>query len=97
MAEESGEVMTLLGAQMKPASDKEKKALRITGGVKIVDLSSGKLRAAGIKEGFIITKINSRTVKTTEDITEMLEGKSGGVLIEGIYPNGMKGYYGFGL
>ncbi|MCH2218065.1 MAG: Do family serine endopeptidase [Flavobacteriales bacterium] len=97
VAEESGEVMTLLGAQMKPASDKEKKALRITGGVKIVDLSSGKLRAAGIKEGFIITKINSRTVKTTEDITEMLEGKSGGVLIEGIYPNGMKGYYGFGL
>jgi len=97
VAEESGEVMTLLGAQMKPATDKEKKALRITGGVKIVDLSSGKLRAAGIKEGFIITKINSRSVKTTEDITEMLEGKSGGVLIEGIYPNGMKGYYGFGL
>jgi hypothetical protein len=27
----------------------------------------------------------------------MLENKTGGVLIEGMYPNGMRAYYGFGL
>jgi hypothetical protein len=27
----------------------------------------------------------------------ILENKKGGVLIEGVYPNGMRAYYGFGL
>jgi len=26
-----------------------------------------------------------------------LQDKAGGVLIEGVYPNGVKAYYGFGL
>jgi hypothetical protein len=26
-----------------------------------------------------------------------VENKTGGVLIEGMYPNGMRAYYGFGL
>jgi serine protease Do len=32
-----------------------------------------------------------------EDITNALQGKQGGVLIEGIYPNGMRAYYGLGV
>jgi hypothetical protein len=28
---------------------------------------------------------------------DLLEEKEGGVLIEGVYPNGTKAYYGFGL
>jgi len=36
-------------------------------------------------------------VKSAEEVQEYLSKKKGGVLIEGVYPNGMKGYYGFGL
>ena len=32
----------------------------------------------------------------TPDQVEQALSKSGGVLIEGVYPNGMKAYYGFG-
>jgi hypothetical protein len=32
-----------------------------------------------------------------DDIEEILSHKSGGVLIEGVYPNGVRAYYGFGL
>ena len=60
-------------------------------------LLSGKLKAAGIKEGFIITSIDKKPIKTTEDLETALKTKQGGVLIEGIYPNGMRAYYGFGL
>ncbi len=86
----------LLGASMEAADPAELKKLGITNGVKITTLTAGKLRSAGIKEGFIITSIDNKTMKTTEDVTTALN-KRGGVLIEGIYPNGLKAYYGFGL
>jgi hypothetical protein len=53
--------------------------------------------AAGVKKGFIVTKIDGTRVSSPEELKSTLEGKSGGVLIEGIYPNGTKAYYGFGL
>ena len=60
-------------------------------------LNGGKLRSAGIREGFIITKIDKKDVSSLEDVKSTLENKDGGVLIEGVYPNGMRAYYGFGL
>ena len=60
-------------------------------------ITSGKLRSAGIKEGFIITKIDQTPINSYEQMARILESKKGGVLIEGIYQNGMKAYYGFGI
>ncbi len=91
------EVVNVLGGTFKNASSKELKALQLEGGVKVSKLSSGKLRTAGIREGFIITKVDSIKIKDTGELIELLQDKKGGVLIEGIYPNGMKGYYAFGL
>ena len=91
------ELMSALGASFKQASSKELESLDLDHGVKITKLGAGKLRTAGIREGFIITKIDSREIETPEEIVELLKDKKGGVLIEGIYPNGMKGYYGFGI
>lgn len=86
-----------LGAKFTEPSDSEKASLRITGGAKITELATGKLAAAGIKKGFIVTKVDSDKVNSPEDLKEVLEGKSGGVLVEGFYPNGTHAYYGFGL
>ena len=66
-------------------------------GVKISKLIGGKLRNAGIKEGFIITHVDRKPITSVDDLMRILENKKGGILIEGIYPNGMKAYYGFGL
>ena len=73
------------------------KKLGINNGVKIKDLNAGKLKSAGLKEGFVITGIDNKPVETVNDVSNYLQNKKGGVLIEGVYPNGMRAYYGFGM
>lgn len=87
----------VLGAEVAPASADELKALKIESGVKVKSINGGRLRSSGIREGFIITRIDQQLVRTPEDIAKILEQKKGGVLIEGIYPNGVKAYYGLGI
>jgi len=91
------EMVSLLGAEFEAISQEEGSKLGIKHGVKITKLNAGKLRSAGIREGFIIESIDNKTVSGTDDIISALKNKTGGVLIEGIYPNGMRAYYGFGL
>ncbi|MFN7014100.1 MAG: Do family serine endopeptidase, partial [Bacteroidia bacterium] len=79
------ESVSSLGATFEPIDNEEKERLKINGGAKITSLSTGKLRSAGIKEGFIITKIDKKEIKSPEDIESALYNKKGGVLIEGVY------------
>ncbi|MBP6390185.1 MAG: Do family serine endopeptidase [Flavobacteriales bacterium] len=87
----------VLGAQLAQATSSELKALKLENGVKVVAIESGKLRTSGIREGFIITRIDDQPIRQPEDIERAITNKRGGVLIEGIYPNGMKAYYGLGI
>lgn len=91
------EVVSSLGAVFEPVNTSDIKKLNIENGIRISKLNAGKLLSAGIKEGFIITNIDKKKVNSIEDIKTALESKKGGVLIEGIYPNGMRAYYGFGM
>lgn len=94
------ELLKSLGIEIETVSAKEKKELRISGGVKIISITaSGKIgRGTDIKEGFVITKVNGKAVNTTDEFTGELQDKKGGVMLEGIYP-GIAGvyYYAFGL
>ena len=87
----------LLGATFENAGKEEKQRLGLQGGVKVTKLTSGKLLTSGVREGFIITSIDKKPVLNTEDLSNALKTKQGGVLLEGIYPNGLRAYYGFGL
>ncbi|MDQ3191841.1 MAG: PDZ domain-containing protein, partial [Bacteroidota bacterium] len=86
-----------LGAVFKPLSKEEMKNLKIKGGAKVEMIGPGKLSSAGVQEGFIITRIDKQEINSPEDIVAALKNAKGGILIEGIYPNGMRAYYGFGL
>ncbi|MFZ1686774.1 MAG: Do family serine endopeptidase [Flavobacteriales bacterium] len=88
---------TLLGAELKAASAEELKALQLTNGVKVTAINGGRFRSSGIREGFIITRIDQQAISKPEDIVRVLDNKRGGVLIEGVYPNGVKAYYGLGV
>ncbi|MBK8612302.1 MAG: Do family serine endopeptidase [Flavobacteriales bacterium] len=94
---EEATAATLLGAQLVKATAEEMRALKISNGVKVKSLSGGKLRSSGIREGFIITSIDQQPIREPEDVGNALGSKRGGVLIEGVYPNGMKAYYGLGI
>ncbi len=91
------DAIIILGATIEPAPADELNKLGLKNGVIVTKLNPGKLRSNGIRKGFIITKINSKKMRTTDDVKNALEYKKGGVLIEGIYTNGTKAYYGMGL
>jgi Do/DeqQ family serine protease len=91
------EVVSTLGASFESVSADEMKKLNIENGLKVSKLTAGKLLSAGIKEGFIITNVDKKKIASFDDIKNTLENKKGGVLIEGVYPNGMRAYYGFGM
>jgi Do/DeqQ family serine protease len=87
-----------LGAVFEPVSKREKQIYGINGGVKIITLNAGKLRMEGVRTGFIILAVNRQMVKSAEDIKKIIDStKEGGILIEGIYPNGTRAYYAIGL
>jgi Do/DeqQ family serine protease len=86
-----------LGASFVELTDKEKKELNISYGVKIKSIQAGKLKAIGLTEGMVISKINNETIETVEELTTKLNGVNRGVLLEIITESGQKDYKGLGL
>ena len=66
-------------------------------GVQVIELTDGLLKQQGVKQGFIITQIDRNPVSEIDDVANILSNVSGGVLIEGIYPNGVVAYYAIGI
>jgi len=85
-----------LNAEFEPLSMQEKRYLRLQSGVKVKKVNPGLLMDCGVREGFIITSVNNKRVKTVEDITTALKQLKGEtVLLEGMYLNGKAAYYTF--
>ncbi len=88
---------SLDGATFQEVSEEELEELDLDAGVKVSDIRNGKFRETGIKSGFIITKVDKTSIEDIDQLRRYLEGARGeGVLIEGVYPNGEKAYYGIG-
>jgi len=94
---EENKIHRLLGARLGDLDSKTKKELNIENGIKVEEVFAGKMRSVGIREGFIITKINQTPVKNVKEFTNTLSSLKGGVLIEGFYENGKREFYGFGV
>ena len=88
----------VFGATFEDLTSAEKKQLNISYGVKVTNVMAGKFLSAGIRPGYVILKINDKTVKNAQEVKNILSSVHGGVYIEGIYPkSGMKAYYAFGV
>lgn len=97
VAGETANYNKLLGAEIKNASKNDLTKYNSTNGVIIVKVQDGLLKSAGIKDGFLITKVDHVSIRNVDHLIEILTNKKGGVLVEGKYSNGMKAYYGFGM
>jgi serine protease Do len=86
-----------LGATFIPVPNNLRSKLGLRSGLQVDELKDGLLSNAGIKKGFIITQVDKKPVHSVEELMSLLQNTDGGILIEGIYPNGMRAYYGFGL
>ncbi|MDR1887303.1 MAG: trypsin-like peptidase domain-containing protein [Prevotellaceae bacterium] len=94
----SEDKLELLGAKFETVGKELAGRLRIKGGVRITELGNGKLKNH-VRQGFIITKVNQKSVASVEELASIInELKRGeGVFIEGIYPNGRRDYVAFEL
>ena len=82
-----------LGAHFEPVSDQLKSRLRIRNGIQVSDLTAGKLAASGIQNGFIIVRANNKNINSVQDFENAIKSSGNAIFLEGIYPNGMTGYY----
>lgn len=89
--------VTVLGASFEAIGNNDKQNLNIEYGIKIIDLESGKLEDAGLSEGFIITHVNKKPIYEVNDFKREIGNARGGVLVEGVYPNGELAYFVFGV
>jgi Do/DeqQ family serine protease len=87
----------LLGVKIKPITPLEKETLGIGGGLRIDEINSGLLKESGIRRGYIITEIDKVAIETEADLLKAVEGKKGGILIEGVYSDGRPAVYGINL
>lgn len=95
---EKTETNKILGCEFESIPREERLKLKISNGVRVKKVGeSSNLKKAGVPNGFIVTKIGETAIATVSQLKEILENKKGGVLLEGINPDGSKGYYGFGI
>jgi Do/DeqQ family serine protease len=94
---EEKEILRTLGVRLSAVEKEELEELEIEHGVKVDELLPGKMKSTGMSKGFIILKVDNEIIKSPEEFTSVIESKTGGVLIEGIYPDGKRAYYGLGL
>ena len=87
----------IFGSKFVAVNDREKQELGIRYGVKITELGNGKFKNAGIKKGFIITQVNKSPISEVNDLLRIIKNARGGILVEGIYPDGEVAYYVFGV
>ena len=87
----------VLGGQFRALSNQQKEQLNIGYGLEVLKVNGGKLKDAGVPKGFIIQRINDKSVKSIEDLQDIVKeastSKEPVLYIQGIYPTGKKGYF----
>lgn len=87
----------IYGATFQHITQNEKNRLHLDDGFQITRLENGLFKSSGVREGYIVVAIDKKPIHSTQDLKEALNDKKGGVLLEGIYPNGLRAYYGIGI
>lgn len=99
VAEKSVKTLDNLGIELQDITSQQKRAWDIEQGVQVSQINAGKVRQnTDMQDGFVITKIDKTPVGSVQQALKALEGKKGGVMIEGIYPGSQETqYYAVGL
>ncbi len=87
--DESALALKTLGGSFSNLSDQEKQRLsryKVDGGVKVTSTQGGKLARVGVEEGFVITKVNGKAVKSVKELEQSIAGKAESMVqFEGLY------------
>lgn len=90
--EEEKNMFTVLNAELREISSKEKKEYGVENGFMIEKLNNSQFARLGLKKSFVITSIDKNpNIRASE--LKQLNTKKGKVIIEGFYPNDYRRYY----
>lgn len=91
--------MDVLGAAFKEVNPETKRQLGIRTGIQVTGIKKGKFQNAGIRDGFIVLRVNDQAITSVQDMERVFDSimKNGAsekvMFIAGVYPNGKTGYY----
>jgi Do/DeqQ family serine protease len=87
----------IIGAELSNLDSKKADEYDVAGGVVVKKIKEGgKLSETKMDEGFVITSVNGRNIKSIDELTKVLNGAVGTVKLEGFYP-GFRGSYTYPL
>jgi S1-C subfamily serine protease len=93
--------LDVLGGNFRAITDSQKEQLNIGYGLEVMKVSGGKLKDAGVPKGFIIQRVNDKSIKSIEDlqstVKEASTSKEPVLYIQGIFPTGKKAYFAVNL
>jgi S1-C subfamily serine protease len=87
--------MDVLGIDVRPVTEGQKKQLEIQYGLEVIKVNGGKMKEAGVPKGFIIQRVNDEPMRTFDDLQNAVstasKSKEQMLIIKGIYPTGKRG------
>ena len=82
----------ILGIDVRPITDSQKKQLEISYGLEVLKVSGGKMKDAGVPKGFIIQTVNDEPMRSFDDLQKAVkDAKDQMLVIKGIFPTGKRG------
>lgn len=89
--------MEILGAAFREVPQELKQQLRLVNGVEVTGVTDGKMKEAGIRKGYIILKANGQSVKSVEQLEDIVKEASRSVdqvlFLTGVFPSGKRANY----
>ena len=89
--------MEVLGAAFRELPDDMKKQLRLNAGIEVTGVTEGKMKAAGVRKGFIILKANGQVLKSVDQLEAIMKEAARStepvLFLQGIFPSGKRAYF----
>ena len=89
--------MEILGAAFREVPQELKRQLNLGSGVEVTGVSNGKMQEAGVRKEFIILKANGQSVKTVEQLEEIVKQATRStdqvLFLSGVFPSGKRANY----
>ena len=97
----SSEFETAWGVMLGKVPQALREKLNLRGGAMVTDMKSGSWKQQGLKEGFIVLRVDGNPIMTVEDVFEAAQmaraAQQDGMLIEGMHANGQRAYAGIAV
>ena len=88
------EANKILGSEFETLTRDERLKLHIANGVRLKKVGEKSiLKERGVPNGYIVISVDKKSISNLSEMKSAIENKKEGTLLEGINPDGSKGYY----